>query len=148
MANHVRQQLRERAATTLTSLTTTGANVFQGRVYPITQAQLPCLLVWTNSEETAHETLKPPRTQVRRLQLVIEGRATAASNLEDTLDTIAKEVEAAMYGDRTLNSLARDSMLMTTEVELSAQGEKPHGVVRLTYEVFYVTAEGTADAAA
>lgn len=148
MANHLRQQLRARAATTVTSLTTTGTNVFQGRVYPITQAQLPCLLVYTSNEEVEHGTLTPPRKLFRKLELVIEGRATAASNLEDTLDTIAKEVEVALYGDRTLNSLARDSNLLRTEVELTAQGEKSHGLVRLTYEVFYQTTEGTPDAAA
>ena len=34
MANHVRQQIRERIATDLTGLTTTGSKVYQSRVYP------------------------------------------------------------------------------------------------------------------
>jgi hypothetical protein len=142
----VRQQLRERAGTTVSGLATTGTRVYQGRVYPLAQAQLPCLLVYTNSEEVEHATLTPPRKQFRRLELVIEGKARG-DNLEDTLDTIAKEVEAALYADRTLNSLARDSVLKSSDIDLSSQGDQPHGSVRLTYEVFYQTAEGTPDSA-
>jgi hypothetical protein len=50
MANHVRQQIRERVATTLTGLTTTGSKVYQSRVYPLAANNLPGLLVFTNSE--------------------------------------------------------------------------------------------------
>jgi hypothetical protein len=145
VANHVRRQLRERAATTVTSLTTTGANVFQGRVYPVTQAQLPCLLVYTNAEEVETRT-RPGGTQVRNLELVIEGKVRGA-DAEDTLDTIAKEVEVALYADRTLNSLAKDSTLVSTAVDLSNQGDHIHGTIRLTYQVTYTVAEGTPDAA-
>ena len=35
MANHIRQQIREKFGTTLTGLTTTGSNVFESRVYPL-----------------------------------------------------------------------------------------------------------------
>ena len=35
MANHLRQQIRERLGTVLGSLTTTGSNVFESRVYPL-----------------------------------------------------------------------------------------------------------------
>ena len=38
MANHIRQQIRERVGTTLTGLTTTGSNVFQSRVYNLENA--------------------------------------------------------------------------------------------------------------
>ena len=146
MANHVRQQLRERAATTVTSLTTTGARVFQGRVYPLTQAEMPGLLVYTNDEVVDGRTLSPPRTLDRRVQLVVEGRARGA-DVEDVLDTIAKEVEVAVYNDRTLNSLARDTALQRTEVTLTGQGDQAHGSVRLAFEVTYMARENAPDVA-
>ena len=43
MANHIRQQLRERAGTVLTGLTTTGSNVFETRIYPLENTNLPAL---------------------------------------------------------------------------------------------------------
>ena len=50
MANHIRQQIREYFGTTLTGLTTTGSNVYESRVYPIENAKLPALVIYTKSE--------------------------------------------------------------------------------------------------
>ena len=47
MANHKRQQIREAVGTRITSLTTTGSNVFQSRVYPLETGNLPALIVYT-----------------------------------------------------------------------------------------------------
>ena len=52
MANHLRQQIRERIGTTLTGLSTTGSNVFQSRVYPLEDTNLPALVIYTKSEES------------------------------------------------------------------------------------------------
>ena len=50
MANHLGRQIRERAATTLTGLSTTGSNVFQSRFYPMKSAGLPGLCIYTKDE--------------------------------------------------------------------------------------------------
>ena len=47
MANHIRQQIRERAGTVLTGLTTTGTNVFETRIYPLSNTNLPALAIYT-----------------------------------------------------------------------------------------------------
>ena len=44
MANHIRQQIRERAGTVLTGLTTTGSNVFETRIYPLSNTLNELLL--------------------------------------------------------------------------------------------------------
>ena len=59
---HYRQQIRERVATTLTGLTTTGSNVFQSRVYPIENTELPCLLIYTREESSEPLAINPPRS--------------------------------------------------------------------------------------
>ena len=59
---HYRQQIRERVATTLTGLTTTGSNVFQSRVYPIEENKLPCLLIYTKDETSEPLAMSPPRS--------------------------------------------------------------------------------------
>ena len=48
MANHVRQQIREYFGTTLTGLTTTGANVYESRVYTLQEDTLPSLVFIQN----------------------------------------------------------------------------------------------------
>ena len=50
MANHLRRQIRERAATTLAGLITTGSKVFQSRYYPMESAGLGGLCIYTNEE--------------------------------------------------------------------------------------------------
>ena len=145
--SHVRQQIRERVATDLTGLSTTGSNVFQSRVYPMEGAGLPGLIVYTNSESVDLDETSSGRHLVRILDVVVEGYVKATSNSDDTVDTIAAEVETAIANDSDLNSLAKDSILATTEVELSGDAEKPIAVVRMTFTVVYVTADNAPETA-
>jgi|TARA_R100000655_G_scaffold34673_1_gene67445 hypothetical protein len=140
---HLRQQIRERVATTLTGLTTTGSNVFQSRVYPIENTKLPCLLIYTREESSEPLDMGPPRTIEKRLSLVIEGYVKANSNYDDTIDTITKEVEVAMYGDRLINNLAKDSFLVSTDISFNGEGDNPLGIVVMTFEIPYHHTEGT-----
>ena len=68
MANHLRRQIRERAATTLTGLATTGSNVFQSRFYPMESAGLPGLCIYTK-DETAEITLSLWNEDIEKVQV-------------------------------------------------------------------------------
>ena len=96
MANHKRQQIREAVGTRITSLTTTGSNVFQSRVYPLETGNLPALIVYTKNEANELLEMGSQRTLQRNLSLVIEGYAKGTANTDDTVDTIAKEVELSL----------------------------------------------------
>ena len=114
MANHIRQQIREKFGTTLNGLTTTGSNVFESRVYPLENASLPALIIYTKSETSEPIVIGTQRLMSRELSVVVEGYAKATSNFDDTIDTISKEVEAAIAADRTLDGLAKDTYLEST----------------------------------
>ena len=133
---HLRQSIRERIATDVTGLSTTGSNVFQSRVYPVEDGSLPCLLVYTTSEESEVDTMESPRQMKRLLNVIVQG-VVGATTPDDTLDTISKEVEVAIAGDVTINSLAKNSFLSSTEIEFNSEGAKPIGIVRLNYVVEY-----------
>lgn len=130
---HARQTIREAAATKVTGLTTTGANVFQSRMVPQTTA-LPCLLVTTNDEEINPGTIGDLID--RSLDLVITGVAKA-SGADDTLDTIAAEVETAMA------TFAYRNALTAINIDFDEALEKPAGRIALTFRVNYFTAAGT-----
>jgi hypothetical protein len=147
MANHVRQQIREKFGTTLTGLTTTGSNVFESRVYPLENASLPALIIYTKSETSEPIVIGTQRLMSRELSVVIEGYAKATSNFDDTIDTISKEVEAAIAADRTLDGLAKDTYLESTEIEFNSEGEKPLGYVSLTFLTNYYVKENAPDVA-
>ena len=104
MANHLRRQIRERAVTTLRSLSTTWTNVFQSRFYPMESAGLPGLCTYTKDESAEISVMGATRTVQRELNLMVEEYAKTATNLDDTLDQAGKEIEVAMAGDIDLNS--------------------------------------------
>ena len=147
MANHLRRQIRERAATTLTGLTTTGSNVFQSRVYPMESAGLPGLCIYTTEETVEMQSMGATRHVSRDLTLIVEGYATDSANVDDTLDQIGKEIEIAMSGDITLNDLAQDSYLSSVEITLSGDGTTGIGKITHSYTVVYQNAENAPDAA-
>ena len=147
MANHLRQQIRERLGTVLTGLTTTGSNVFESRVYPLETANLPALLIYTKSETAEPIVIGTNRLLERNLSVAIECYVKATSNFDDSVDTICKEVETAIAADPTLNNLAKDTFLESTEIEYNAEGEKPVGYVTLTFNVNYFNQEQAPDVA-
>jgi hypothetical protein len=143
VTDHVRQQIRDHVVTLLTGLATTGSNVHGSRVRALKDDDLPALLVYTTSEAVTEMTIGLPRTQVRSLDLVVEGLVgTSGGNPDDTLDDIAKEVETAIAGDVLLGDLAKSSALQATEIDFQPPDAKRRfGAVRLTYEIVYATKE-------
>ena len=133
---HLRQSIRERVGTDVTGLSTTGSNVFQTRLYPVEAGSLPCLLIYSISEESGVTEMASPRPMTRVLNIVIQG-LVSATQPDDTLDLISKEVEVAMAADVKINDLADNSYLSSTEIEINAEGAKPIGIVRLNYVVEY-----------
>ena len=133
---HLRQSIRERIATDVTGLSTTGSNVFQSRIYPIEDGSLPCLLVYSTSEDSEPTEMASPRPVTRILNVVVQG-VVSATQPDDTLDLISKEVEVALAADVTINDLAHNSFLSGTEIEFNSDGAKPIGTVMLNYVVEY-----------
>ncbi len=134
---HKRKQIRDQIKTVLTGLTTTGANVFASRVYPLKASQLPGLLIYTVEEES-----EPGGSRAidRMLTLAVEGHVKAIGGaIDDTLDLIAEEVEAAIDADRSLNDLAVYAYIASTEIEFDAESEKPVGIIIMKFAINYRT---------
>jgi len=131
---HVRQQIREAVAT---AISPTGVGVFQSRVYDLESGDLPAFKIYTLSEGTERDSLSYPRGTRRQLQLVIECVAKAVSDLDDTLDDLCAQAEAAIVEDITLGGLSTDAYLETTTIELNDGGDQPHGVAAMSWIVEY-----------
>ena len=138
---HVRKAIREHVVTTITSLSTTGSNVYETRYFPLQTANLPALLVYTLDETIEDYTMgSNTRTQHRSLNLIIEAHCRGTDNIDDTLDTIAEEVEEAMVTDISRAGNAKDTKLVSTEIEFDTASQKT-GLMRLTYLISYSTVE-------
>lgn len=134
MANHVRQQLREAIATALTGLTTTGANVFQSRVYAMQDTGLPGLVIRTDADEVVERTIGgATRSITRDVSVVVQGMAKATANLDDTLDTIAKEVETALAAGVTVGGKVHHLRYERADITLAGEGEQPTGSIEMQF---------------
>jgi hypothetical protein len=147
MANHVRQQIREKFGTTLTGLTTTASRVYESRVYPLQTGSTPALLIYTKSEDSEPMVISSNRLSERNLAVAVEIYVQATSNFDDTIDTSAKEVEVAIAADTTLGGLAKDCYLQSTEIDFNSEGETPLAVATLIFLTNYYVKEQAPDVA-
>ena len=145
---HVRKLIRDNVETTLTGLATTGANVYQTRVYPLAENKLPGIAIFTKTEDTEYGTINPPRTQIRTLVVAVEIYVKAITNFDDTLDAISVEVEEALYTDRTRGGYAKDTRITSFDADFSGDGDQPVARATLDVEVEYVTLENDMETAA
>jgi hypothetical protein len=146
--SHVRQQIRDDIVTTLTGLTTTGSNVFRSRIFPLEQTNLPALCIYTKSETSEYDTIGLPRSVNRILDVAVEAYVKGVSNYDNTLDTIAVEVEEAIAADVTLGGVAKDAQITAFEADFAGDGEQPVAVGRFTITVEYRTVENDVETAA
>lgn len=140
---HIRQFIRDNIKTTLTGLSITGSNVYASRVYPIGDAKLPGIIIYTDSESNSYLTIGLPRTQERTLNVNVEVYVQATSNYDATLDTICAQIEEALYTDLERNGYAKDTQVVNFDSQFSGDGNQPVAIGVLTVEVKYHTVEGS-----
>lgn len=144
--SHGRTQIRAALKTALTGLTTTGSNVHVDRERPVRKQVLPILLILTGDEQIETGTTRPPRTQVRVLNMSIDCIASAdgaAPDVDATLDTIISEVEAAVYANRTLGGLVRDIRVDSIDHRIDEGSEAQVGAASISVFITWVAAEGS-----
>jgi hypothetical protein len=145
---HLRKQIREGIAAALAGLPTTGANVFQSRVYPLEDTDLPALQVYALGDTALAVSLPAPRLMERRLRVNVVAVAKAVDNLDDTLDQICEEAEQALAMPcAELAGLCKSITLVATDIEMQGTAERPVGQAAMTYEVYYLNAENAPDVA-
>ena len=139
MADHVREQIRSRIVTNCTGLGTTGSRVFESRIYPMEGSELPGLLVFTTTELSEPIRIGPNRLLERTLSVVVQGYCETNSDFDGTIDEICKEVETALASDRTVNGLAKDLFIESTDITFSSESNKAVGFVTMVFQVQYYT---------
>ena len=114
----------------LTCLSTTGSNVFQSDVYPLENADLPALCIYTQDEEIVVGAMGDPRVCHSIMTLIVDSCAQTSSNLNEQLDQIGIEVQVTMARDIEINNLVKDSYLSSVDISYSGEGTSPIGIIR------------------
>lgn len=143
---HVRQQIREAAATAIIAADTDArSEVYSSLVYPTESQVLPLIHVHTDSEESDLVTLGG--TIERIVTLTVTGVLDAGeADLDGDIDTLAAQIEAAIGGN-TFSSAAKQTVLVGTEIERSAEGSRPTAAVSLNFAVTYHTDDADGETA-
>lgn len=132
---HSRQTIREATVSAISGLTSTGDRVYQNRVSPF--FTLPSLNVMTIDESVRDDLGGMDNTQIRELRLIIEGRASGSTTPDNTIDTIADEVEEAILNNSTLDTYAFDLTLDSTSFSYDNEGDHPVAKVEMIYSFLY-----------
>ena len=137
---HVRKQIRDRVAATVSAAATlVSGRVYTTRLYPLTEANLPAVTVYTGQETSALQTIGA-RTLMRNLDVAVDIYVRATSTTDDDVDAIAVQIEEAIADDFTVNGLAKSAVLTGTDIDFSGETEQPVGIARLTFTIQYITA--------
>ena len=139
---HYRQRIRDAVRDCLTAANTlAGPNVFTSRAKPvleILQRREAVLSVYTADESS--DATDDAHLLVRTLTVSIEGMAGGGDDLDDVLDAMAEQVEAAVDADPTMGALLHKDLVLTGSTsEISARGNMQVGAFRLDYECQYLT---------
>ena len=144
---HVRKQIRDRIASQLTSnVALVSSRVYTSRVYPLTEANLPAITVYTGSEISSRLNMGVGDLN-RSLTVDVDLYVRATATFDDDVDAIAVQVEEAIASDFTVNGLAKEAVLTGTDIQFSGDAEQPVAVAKLTFTVRYVTALTDVEAA-
>ena len=144
---HVRKQIRDRMESILTSgVTLATGGVYGSRVYPLTEAKLPALTVYSGSESSSLQTMGA-KTLARDLSLIVDAYVRVTDSFDDDIDALCVQIEETVAADYTLNDLAKNTVLTSTEIDFDGEAERPVGVARMTYTIRYVTTIGDVETA-
>lgn len=143
---HYREQIRKAVVAAVTGLTTTGIRVESGAVYNLADDMSPTLAVWARRSTPDYEAGQLSCSPLWAVEVAIEGYVKAYTDLFDTLDDIASEVETAIYADSTLSALCNGYIESGEQnIEIDHEGDKTLGKIEMIFNVYYHAAEGAPD---
>jgi hypothetical protein len=146
--SHIRQQIIEGIEDLVTGLTTTGTNVFRGRVTPLeTNTNLPCLIVKFSpgNESMGEQSMPAPRLQFRTIRIDVMGY-TLGPDLDSNMNQIGLEVEQALA--MPVTGEWKTITLEGTSLDYDDSGKEPMGRIVMTYACEYRVRENAPDTAA
>ena len=145
--SHVRKQIRDRISEILASgVTLVSGRVYPSRIYPLSEDNLPCVAVYTSSEESGLRTMGTVTIE-RQLLTSVDAVVRVSDSFDDDVDALCVQIEEAIAADFTLSGLVKDIVLSSTEIDFDSDAERPIGIARLTFACRYVTTVGDVETA-
>jgi hypothetical protein len=145
----IRKALVDRLKTKIDDVYLTNAEekIYGSRSKPLFDQFLPAILVYARSENIIEErfTSDGYGATKRELEIALEAVILGNEQIDDDLDNIAKQIEDAFDGWEMPTRKADILKLKSTEIDVSIEGSKIYGAVRITYGITYYTANKQPD---
>lgn len=142
MKMHIRQQVRNKITELLKTIPDFNGRVFESRVHQLLPSDLPCALVFSESEVNTEETKNmQPRIQKRLIETAVYLFATANDLVENACDVLSELVEQTIFANPTLGETVFMTYLQNTVTHVSGE---PNVVAaaRLSFISIVHTVEG------
>ena len=140
----IRQALVDRLKTKIENIYPTDAfdRIYGSRSKPLFDQFLPAILIYARSENILEEkfTTDGFGATKRELDIAFEAVVLGSDEVDTTLDKIAGQIEDAFDGWEIPTRKSDVLKLKSTEIDISIDGSKIYGAVRLTYTITYYTA--------
>ena len=121
--------------------------IYNSRAKPLFDQFLPAILVYARNENILEERFATDGFGATKRELDIAFEAVVLGNeqLDDDLDNIAAQIEKSLDGWEMPSRKADILRLKSTEIDVSIEGSKIYGAVRLTYTITYYTSNKQPD---
>ena len=128
-------------------LTDAGDKIYGSRSKPLFDQFLPAILVYARNENVIEERFASDGfgATKRELDIAFEAVVLGSEEVDSALDKIAWQIENAFDGFEMPTRKADVLKLKSTEIDISIDGSKIYGAVRLTYTITYYTANKEPD---
>jgi hypothetical protein len=139
----IREALVDRLKTKVDDIFLTDAEdkIYGSRSKPLFDQFLPAILVYARNENVIEEKFASDGfgATKRELEIAFEAVVLGDEEVDSALDKIAQQIENA-FDDWEMPTRKADILkLKSTEIDLSIEGSKTYGAIRLTYNITYYT---------
>lgn len=144
---HVEEQVRAAFVALVTGLATTGSNVFESEVHPLTPDTMPGLCIYVAQDRNIGGTFDATsREVVIAVDAYVEGTEYDSVHAE-----IMKEIEVALYGSeqngRFFNGMVMNLVYDGHSSSFVESAAVRHGVRKMRWKCEYQTEDGNAEVA-
>jgi hypothetical protein len=134
---HARRTIREGITAVLKAASITGIRVYENRLYPVAESDLPCLLVISGGDQSDNLDMSNDPLQERAVRVEIRAIVKTSKDLDDAMEALCLKVEQAMAG--AVFAFKAGKRYLGTEHRENALGNQPVGESRIFYEFIIMT---------
>ena len=144
----IRKTIRDNIKATLLADATVaalvGTDIEIGRDNMTESSDWPAIYIVPIRDETDTHTMSVARQQLRQMILAIEywvKPASAATPVEDDIDTGADAISDAILADTTQGGSCADTLLTSIDYMIEGREDSRYGVGRVSFTIKYFTRE-------